>query len=196
MLGIFNPIWLSRSSMSLCNSLAYGLLFVFASVVAEAQDAQGRPPFKSWLGPQTNKTARFPSVVGQVIDVARHDKLPRYDLSLKIIKGTGLRMPASKNAIVTFDGTEFQQTKDFAGDKDARYVVAQMQLKKGQPGWRFYTLNVRITAGALKGAVVHLRDGKIQDSMTDPCIAVYRIPGDLKVDEGNVPFEVVALFAK
>ena len=135
-------------------------------------------------------------VVGKPIDAANHDKLPRYEISLNIVKGADLRLPASENAIVTFDGTEFRQTKDFDSDKDSLYLLGQMQLQKDKLGWRFYTFNVRITDGALEGAVVHLRDGKIQDSITDPCIAVYSIPDDVKVEEGNVPFEVVGLFAK
>jgi hypothetical protein len=71
-----------------------------------------------------------------------------------------------------------------------------MQLKPEKLGWRFHTLNARITDGNLKGAIVHFRDGRIQESITDPCMAIYRIPDDLKVEAGKIPFEVVALFAK
>jgi hypothetical protein len=75
-------------------------------------------------------------------------------------------------------------------------VVGRVQLKKSKPGWRFYTLNVRVKAGPLKGAIVHLRDGRIQNSITDPCISVYRVPANVEIKPGDLDVEPVAMFAK
>jgi len=159
--------------------------------------AQTQSPFSKWLGAQTNEKApQFAPVVGKPLDRGKHDKLRRYEISLKIVKGASLKLPSSENAIVTFGERGIQQIESFQSKDDALYLLGTMQLEKHELGWRFYTLNVRVTAGELKGAVVHLRDGKLQKSITDPCIAIYRIPKDVKVEIGEVPFEVVALFAK
>jgi hypothetical protein len=180
--------------MSRLETLIALAIFVVATSTVRAND---QPAFSKWLGPQTNDNATpFAPVVGKPIDPAKHDKLPRYDLTLEIAKGGDLKIPVSENAIITFEGKEFQKLKDFHPDKDATYLFCRMQLKPDKRGWRFYTLNVRITDGNLKGAVVHLRDGRIQDSITDPCLAIYKIPDDLSVEAGKVPFEIVALFAK
>jgi hypothetical protein len=169
-------------------------IFVVTTSTVHAKDP---PAFKNWLGPQTNENATpFAPVVGKPIDPAKHDKLPRYDITLEIAKGGDLKLPASENAIITFDGREFTTLKDFHPDKDATYLFCRMQLKPDKLGWRFYTLNARITDGNLKGAIVHLRDGRIQDSIADPCVAIYRIPEGLNVEAGKAPFEIVALFAK
>ncbi|MCA9174766.1 MAG: hypothetical protein KDB14_09815 [Planctomycetales bacterium] len=169
-------------------------VFMVATSTVHAND---QPAFSKWLGPQTNDNATpFAPVVGKRIDAAKHDKLPRYDITLEIVKGGDLKLPVSENAIITFDGGEFTAMKDFHPDKDATYLFCRMQLKPDKLGWRFYTLNARIIDGNLKGAIVHLRDGKIQDSITDPCVAIYRIPDDLNVEVGKAPFEIVALFAK
>ena len=159
-------------------------------------------PFSEWLGPQTNEKAGPwdvvgpPIVVGSPIDAAKHDKLSRYEITLEVVKGADIKLPDSKNPIVTFDGRGFTQVEDFSPDHVALYLVGKMQLWKDEGGWRFYTLNLRVTDGNLKGAIVHLRDGKIQDDITDSCIAIYRIPDNLKIATGDVSFEVVALFAK
>ena len=159
--------------------------------------ADAHASFREWLGPQTNENATlFAPVVVKPIDPAKHDRLSHYQIDLAIVRGRDLKLPASDNAIVTFTGKRFQQSKEFRADEKAMYLVGKMQLKRDRVGRRFYTLNARVTKGQLKGAVVHLRDGKIQDSITDPCIAIYRIPDDIEVKTGKVPFEIVALFAK
>lgn len=166
-------------------------------IVISAVPAHGQSSFNEWLGPQSNEKATLVApVVGQAIDPAKHDKLSRYDITLEIVKGADLKLPVSVNPVVTFGEREFQQTKEFRADKDATYIPAKMQLKKHELGWRFYTLNVRVKDGKLRGAVVHFRDGKIQESIADPCIAVYRIPDNVEVMAGKIPFDVVALFTK
>jgi hypothetical protein len=183
---------------------AAGIIFVGASfaclvgTVSFADDAQN---WEAWLGPQSNKQATleatlFQPVVGSPVDQAKDPRISNHEISLRVVKGADLRIPQSENPTVTFSGTAFQQTAGFRPDPNALYLVGQMQLKKGQLGERFYTLNVRIKDGPLKGAVVHLRDGNIQESIKDPCTAVYRLPADLKVNAEAVPFEVVAIFAK
>jgi hypothetical protein len=180
--------------MSRLETLIALAIFVVATSTVHANDQHA---FSKWLGPQTNENATpFTPVVGKPIYLAKHDKLPRYDISLEIVKGGDLKLPVSENGIITFDGREFSKLKDFHPDKDGTYLFCRMQLKPEKIGWRFYTLNARITDGKLKGAVVHLRDGRIQDSITDPCVAIYKIPDDLSVEAGKVPFEIVALFAK
>jgi hypothetical protein len=173
--------------------LALAVFLVATSTV----DANDESVVSKWLGPQTNENAPpFAQVVGKPIDQASHDKLSRYNISLELVKGGDLKLAVSENPIITFDGREFRTLKDFHSDKDGVYLFCRMQLKPEELGWRFYTLNARITDGSLKGAIVHLRDGRIQKSITDPCMAIYRIPDDVKVEAGKIPFEIVALFAK
>lgn len=180
-------------------SLICVLLVLFASC---ADSVRPQLQFREWLGPQTNEKAGLfdvvgpPPVVGSPIDIANHEKLRRYEIDLKVVQGADLDVPDSENPVVTFDGRGFQHSKDFRADHEARYLVGKVLLRNDESGWGFYTLNVRVTDGDLKGAIVHLRDGKIQDEITDPCIAIYRIPDVLDVETGNVPFEVVALTAK
>lgn len=153
--------------------------------------------FEKWLGPQTNDTATlFAPVAGPPIDAAKDKTLSRYDISVSVIPGGKLALPKSENPTVTFDGADFQQMGAFKLEQDALYLVGRVQLKKGNLGWRFYTLNVRIKAGPLEGAIVHLRDGRIQNSITDPCIAVYRIPANVEIKPGDLPVEAVAMFTK
>ena len=169
-------------------------VFMFTVGTIRADDP---PAFSDWLGPQTNDDASlFAPVVGKRIDPTKHDKLPRYKITLEIVKGGDIRLPLSENHTITFDGKEFSKLTDFHPDKDAAYLLCQMQLKPGALGWRFYTMNARVTDGILKGAIVHFRDGRIQESITDPCVAVYRIPEGCDVKIDKVPFEIVALFAK
>jgi hypothetical protein len=169
-------------------------IFLVATSTVHAND---EPAVSKWLGPQTNENATpFAPVVGKPIDQASHGKLSRYDILMEIVKGGDLKLAVSENPIITFDRGEFRILKDFHSDKDGMYLFCRMQLKPEKLGWRFYTLNARITDGNLKGAIVHFRDGRIHESITDPCMAIYRIPDDLKVEAGKIPFEVVALFAK
>lgn len=180
--------------MARMKTLIVVAFFLFTIGTIRADDP---PAFSDWLGPQTNDDASvFAPVVGKRIDPKNHDKLPRYKITLEIVDGGDLRLPLSENPTTTFDGKEFSQLTDFHPDKDAAYLLCRMQLKPGALGWRFYTMNARITDGKLKGAIVHFRDGKIQESITDPCIAVYRIPEGIDVKSGEVPFEIVALLAK
>ena len=96
-------------------------IFVVATSTVHAND---QPTFSKWLGPQTNDNATpFAPVVGKPIDPAKHDKLPRYDITLEIVKGGELKLPVSENAIITFDGREFLKLKDFHPDKDATLSI-------------------------------------------------------------------------
>ena len=191
------PFIVRRQRSNLMAHLKSLVVVILIVVASSAVRAKAQPIFSRWLGPQTNENSTlFAPVSGKPIDPTKHDKLPRYEFSLEIVKGGDLKLPVSENAIVTFDGKEFRQTKDFAPDEEATYLFCRMQLKKGELGWRFYTFNVRVTDGVLEGAVVHFRDGRIQGNITDPCIAIYRIPDDIEVETGTVPFEIVALFAK
>jgi hypothetical protein len=170
-------------------------------MIASGDDGHRDPvpavPLEKWLGPQTNDTATlFAPVVGPPIDAAKHEKLSRYDISVSVVPGRKLALPKSENPAVTFDGAEFQQIGALKPDQEALYVVGRVQLKKSKLGWRFYTLNVRVKAGPLEGAIVHLRDGRIQNSITDPCISVYRVPAHVDIKPGDLAVEPVAMFAK
>ena len=97
--------------------------------------------------------------------------------------------------MVTFHGNKLKQLDKFKPEPKSPYLVCSLKLK-AKAGWRIRRLDARVTAGPLKGAIVRFRDNKIQDSIKDPCFAVYKIPEDMKVDTGTVPFEIVSFFAK
>ena len=158
--------------------------------------------FEDWLGPQTNENATVSSpVVGTVIDSKSDRKLSRYDVSLKLVRGKDIEIPASDNPVVTLVDGQPAEVKKVKLIDNRIYLVGRVQLKPKQLGWRFYTLNLRVKKGPLKGAVVHLRDGSLQNSIRDACIAVYPIPREygIRVGEGQmlpIDFEIVAQFSK
>lgn len=178
--------------MTILKDRAATIMIAFAVSSAVAQSAE---PFEKWLGPQKNGLINR-NVVRDTIDRAKHEKLSCYNFSLLVVNGSELKLPTSENPIVIFDGKEFKEVMSFVADANSKYLVSTFQLKKDQLGWRFYTLNVRVSDGELKGAIVHLRNDRIQETISEPCIAVYKIPSEMEIEVGEVPFEVVSYFAK
>lgn len=170
------------------------LLLTSSEATAQSKKA-ATDSFEKWLGPQKNSIADF-GVVREVIDHRENRKLKLYDMGVKVVKGSELRVSDSENPLVVYEQGEFKQVKSFTADAESLYILTTFQLKKNQLGWVFYSLNVRVTDGELKGAIVHLRDDKIQESIKDPCFAIYKLPSDLKVKPGDLPFEVVSYFSK
>lgn len=168
---------------------------IMIAISVSSAVAQSRGPFEKWLGPQKNSLINR-NVVREAIDRAKHEKLSCYNFSLLVVKGSDLKLPTSENPVVIFDGSEFKEVMSFTADANSKYLLSTFQLKKDQLGWRFYTLNVRVSDGALKGAIIHLRNDRIQETISEPCIAVYRIPSEILIEVGEVPFEVVSYFAK
>lgn len=148
--------------------------------------------FDTWLGPQ--KELSWAS--GIPSDEKKKAIFSNYNISLEVIKGSDFKLPKTKNATVTLGKSGLQGIKDFKVEPNAKYLFGKLQWKKSQMNWRFYIFTVRVKNGALKGAVVHLRDGKFQKSFADPCFAVYKIPEQIKVAPGPVSFEIIGILAK
>jgi len=173
-------------------------LALITTISNTARSEDEKPsPISTWLGPQQNdKVARtFVLVVGRPIDKEMDHRLSKYKLGLRIVRGSKIELPKTSNPLVTFDGKKYIQDDNFKPDPDELYVVTTIQLD-APLGWRIYTLNARVKSGPLKDAIVHFRDDKIQESIQGPCHAVYKVPKGMDVKPGNVPFEIVSLFAK
>lgn len=176
------------------------IAFLVAAMLAPpapAQESDASRPFAYWLGPQTNKRInRFDRVVGKPFDVTKDEKLQKYDISLRVVKGRDMKLPDSQNAVITYQDRKFRKKRRFQPQQETLYLVAQMQLKKKRLGWRFFTMNFRVKEGPLKGAIVHLRDGSGPKSILDPYIAVYALPDKYADAVGPLSFEGVSMFAK
>jgi hypothetical protein len=182
------------------------LVLVAAIVISSASGGESQEPvpsaFSKWLGPQENE--KYPGkpdrwvvadpVVERVITQKDHPRLSKYEISLSVVKGSQVRVPESANALLVFDGKSFQRIKQFEPRRESKYVFGKISLK-AEYGWRIYTLNVRVTKGRLKGAIVHLWDGKVPDSIEDPYISAFEIPAQFELAEGPMEFEIVSFYA-
>ena len=182
---------------SVCENRAFSGDGPKSARVQRPESTTASAEFSKWLGPQQNseRDCSFGLVVDHPIDPKEDRRLSKYKLALRILPGSKLELPKTSNPLVSFDGKKFKHAPKFKPDSDELYLLATIHLNVPL-GWRIYTLNARVTAGPLKGAIVHFRDGEIQESIRDPCLAVYRIPKDIKVKPGNIPFEIVSFFAK
>jgi len=122
------------------------------------------------------------------------NKLDRYSVRLRVVEAAQFETPRTTNGVVTFVGGEFAPFESRGADGDGLLLVGTLQLE-GALGWRFYALDLRVVDGPLAGAIVHLRDGGLQDSTVGPCVAVYPIPDDVQIRTGPVDFEVVGYSA-
>lgn len=143
--------------------------------------------FASWLGPQS---------IDPMIAAAGDGKLERYRLDLRVVESAGFEMPETSNGFVTFSDGEFGRFESRVLETAARLLLVGTLQLEAERGWRFYALDVRVSDGPLGGAVVHLRDGRLPASISDPYLAVYPIPDDLHVDPGPLDFEVVGHLSK
>jgi len=127
----------------------------------------------------------------------RHKVLALYAISLSVVRGSQLNLLKSANALVTYDGKRFQRVPvdRFRPVKDAYYLYGHFRLKE-QRGYRFYQLDVRIAEGPLQGRIVHLCDGKLQESVRDPCQAVFEVPERWGLREGPTQIDIVHYVVK
>ena len=140
--------------------------------------------YASWLGPQT---------IDPMIAAGPGYKLERYRVDLRVVEAADFEMPETTNDVVTFSDGEFGPFELRAVEGARPLLVGSLRLE-AELGWRFYNLDVRVLEGPLRGALVHLRDGQLPASITDPYVAVYPIPDDVQVDPGPLEFEVVGHF--
>lgn len=140
-----------------------------------------------WLGPQTQPESAQEGF-------ALFDDL--YKVSLIVVRGDELKSMKVPN-IVHFDDTVRRAPADWPEhiEKDAKYVLGRIR-KKGRSHVAVYTLDCRIEDGPLKGAVVHLRDGRLPEDLTGEFAAYYRIPDEVEIDPGALKFRVVLKWYK
>lgn len=172
--------------------------------------------FVVWLGKQTNSgpIGHFRSIVdssGSSESDWRWENIKdSLDIQLRIIAGYNVRrvsradrskvyqeLPQTKNGYTTLINGEVGSVKDQAELQirhNSLYVVGIVKQTKGVG--RIRSLNARITRGPLTNAVVHLRDNTWNESMTDPFVAVYKIPEHIEVTEGDLEFRVIRVVEK
>jgi hypothetical protein len=148
-----------------------------------------RNSFATWLGPQEPFRSVFGST-DRVHDIENHPLLRSYDISLHVVLGGSLEIRESPNGVVGFDGRDIMEEKQLTVESDDTLLVGRIKLRTGERWKRFYSLDLRVRQGPLKGAVVHVRDGKIQNSVVDECVCIYFIPPGISIDEGPVAFDV------
>jgi hypothetical protein len=183
-------------------ALLIGLIAICArSLAGEAKPEL--PAFANWLGPQENDKKPDWRTIGMVYPVAekegirqRNDpELANHEISLTVVDGSRLQLPKSANSVVTFDGKSFQRKGHFPKQAGVKYLAGNISLKT-ELGCRIYKLNVRVTKGPLKGAIVHLWDHRVPDSIGDPYFSAFEVPREYGMVEGPVEFEIVSYFYK
>ena len=162
----------------------------------------------TWLGPQKNmdgwlgvpSTVSAPRVglpgspppsTSGTIDPAKDEHLSHYTISLELIRGRNIKLPASKNPVTVFDGRNLSDVHSFVTHLDRLYLVGRFELKE-ETGWRYFMLDGRITSpDELKGDIIHFLPGKWQESIADPSCCLYLLPEELDLKEGPVEFEII-----
>lgn len=96
---------------------------------------------------------------------------------------------------MTFNGKTLIGTEEGVIEPEATYLYGRLKLLK-QYGQRIYTCDVRLEEGPLQGAIVHLRDGILPESIGDAYQCYYRVPDELGVPEGNIKAKVIGWSAK
>ena len=146
--------------------------------------------FSPWLGPQNIERVQSLSRWQQAVESRMKD----YDVAVAVESGKNIKIPIGleDQIVVCVDG-KIVATKTCHIDPSKKYVVGKFSLTSAT-GRRIYSLNIRVTRGPLKGAVIHLRDNLCPETIEGPFWSVYEVPSNLPVPLGPLEFEYVPPF--
>jgi hypothetical protein len=158
--------------------------------------------FVAWLGPQES---------GQVLPRQAEVIRRNYDIKVAFLKGSNVRLPEKPNDIytvtnglyVTFSTANARSLVDvWPVHPDRTYILACISVKTGANYVGLMKVKVRITRGPLAGAIVTIKPGDFQGTedafwfpkdMKAPVCALYVVPRELDVGEGEQQYDLVAL---
>lgn len=179
-------------NLLLCVTLA-----VFIHLPGHAKEPTERKcPFEVWLGRQSNSGpfGEFSSAVVSKPSKALERKIAEVDLSWKVsvsvVHGAHLELPVTSNGYTTtVNGTvsSVRELEMLMLDKESSYIVAIISPREKSSFRNLLSLNIRVTEGPLKNAIVHLRNDKFPADRTNGFVAVYRVP-DLIWDWRRRPY--------
>jgi hypothetical protein len=146
---------------------------------------------ESWLGPQQFQ----PSQLGPFPISVNQSMLNKYKIGIVVVEGeklkkNTLKLNSTRNPIVTFKDDQIIEINKFIVDPKKSYLFGYIFLTESG-GRRIYNLDVEITDGNLKGAIIHLRKGNVQLHTREPCFAIYEIPKNLKIKHKKLKFKVL-----
>jgi len=167
-----------------CKLLIIGLLNIILTLTGLAF-CQEQVAFSSIFGPQ-NISKNIFTFINSAND---------FDISVVAIKGKDIIFDKSRNSIITLNDGQLTKSVEPKIIENRTYVFTKIKLKT-RLGSRVYDCSVEITEGKLKGAIIHIRDNKFPDSITDAYQAYFLLPKELQIPEGKLNFKIVDFKSK
>ena len=98
---------------------------------------------------------------------------------------------SSVDQLTTLVDGEVKRVKQASINQHALYLVAWIDLVP-ELGWYLYHVDLCAKDPPLKGAVIHLLDGGIAESIQGRKVAYYQLPAELEIAEGPVAFNLIS----
>lgn len=162
----------------------------------------GASDFATWLGPQVAS-----QVLPRQAEVIRRN----YDIRVDVIKGASVSLPWKPNDVYTVTNGSYvafspASTRSL-GDvwpvrPERTYILACISVKPGANYVGLMKVKVGVSSGPMAGAIVTLKPGDFlgdEDAFgfpvdhAAPVYAVYAVPRELTMAEGELKTELVAL---